>query len=312
MKTAVKNILMIVILMLGFTSITQAQGALCTSEKKNLSIIEPYTIEVTFDKTCHLLFPSVIRYVDLGSNNLVASKADDAGNVLRVKASTRNFEDETNFSVITEDGTFYSFNVFYNSCPIVTNYSLSKNKKNDWKYYSNQVLFEELGKSSPYLVDEIMGEIYYKDKHFIKQIGARKFGIEFLLKGIYINGDKYYFHTQIKNSSFVSFTIDFINFKIVDKKKAKRTVVQEVTKHPIRVYKSIDIVVGKTVSRNVFVLDQFTIADDKVLRIELHEKNGSRLQIVEIKNSDLLKSKLIEQENAESIKKRIGGSSGSD
>jgi hypothetical protein len=83
---------------------------------------------------------------------------------------------------------------------------------------------------------------------------------------------------------------------VIDKKKAKRTVVQEVIKHPIRVYSAIDEVQGKTVSRNVFVLDQFTIADDKVLRIELHEKNGSRLQVLEIKNSHLLKSKLVKKQ----------------
>ena len=297
MKTTVKNTLIVLILMLGYTSITHGQEALCTNAKKNITIIEPYDIEVTFDKTTHLLFSSGIRYVDLGSTNLVASKADDAGNVLRVKASVRDFEEETNFSVITEDGTFYSFNVSYNSYPRVTNYSLTKTQKSDREWNSKPILFKELGRNSPKLVDELMEEIYKQDKHFRKQIGTRKFGIEFLLKGIYINDDKFYFHTQIKNSSFVSFPIDFINFKVIDKKKAKRTVVQEVIKHPIRVYSAIDEVQGKTVSRNVFVLDQFTIADDKVLRIELHEKNGSRLQVLEIKNSHLLKFKLVKKLN---------------
>ena len=165
----------------------------------------------------------------------------------------------------------------------------------DRGWSSKPILFKELGTNSPNMVDELMEEVYKQDKHFIKQIGTRKFGIEFLLKGIYINDDKFYFHTQIKNSSFVSFPIDFVNFKVVDKKKAKRTVVQEVIKHPIRVYSAIDEVEGKTVSRNVFVLDQFRIADDKVLRIELHEKNGSRLQVLEIKNSHLLKSKLVKK-----------------
>lgn len=298
MKIAVKNTLMILILMLGCTSITHGQDALRLSQKENLSVIEPYDIEVTFDKTSHILFPSGIRYVDLGSANLVASKADDAGNVLRVKAFVRDFEEETNFSVITQDGTFYSFNVSYNSCPRGSNYSLTKTQKSDREWNSKPILFTELGTNSPYLIDELMEEIYKQDKPFIKQISTRKFGIEFLLKGIYIDHNKFYFHTQIKNSSFVSFPIDFINFKVIDKKKAKRTVVQEVIKHPIRVYSAIDEVEGKTVSRNVFVLDQFTIADDKVLRIEVHEKNGSRLQVLEIKNSHLLRSKLVKKQHA--------------
>lgn len=77
-------------------------------------VVLPYGLEVTFEKTVHLIFPSAIRYVDLGSNNLIAGKAEDAENVLRVKAAVRNFETETNLSVICEDGSFYSY-----SAPVV-------------------------------------------------------------------------------------------------------------------------------------------------------------------------------------------------
>ena len=76
-------------------------------------VVLPYGLEVTFDKTSHLIFPSAIRYVDLGSNKLIAGKAEDAENVLRVKAAVRDFETETNMSVICEDGSFYAFNVKY-------------------------------------------------------------------------------------------------------------------------------------------------------------------------------------------------------
>ena len=76
-------------------------------------VLHPYELEVTFEKTVHLIFPSHIRYVDLGSNNLVADKAQDVENVLRVKAAVRDFMTETNLSVICDDGSFYAFNVKY-------------------------------------------------------------------------------------------------------------------------------------------------------------------------------------------------------
>ena len=38
-------------------------------------MIPPYGLEVTFDKTTHIIFPSSIRYVDLGSSNIIAGKA---------------------------------------------------------------------------------------------------------------------------------------------------------------------------------------------------------------------------------------------
>ena len=46
-------------------------------------VIEPYQVEVTFAKTVHILFPAAVKYVDLGSTDLVAGKADGAENVLR-------------------------------------------------------------------------------------------------------------------------------------------------------------------------------------------------------------------------------------
>ena len=66
-------------------------------------MIPPYALEVTFNKTTHVIFPSAIRYVDLGSADLLAAKADGTENVLRVKAALRDFSRESNLSVITED-----------------------------------------------------------------------------------------------------------------------------------------------------------------------------------------------------------------
>ena len=77
-------------------------------------VVLPYGLDVTFDKTVHLIFPSAIRYVDLGSQNIIAGKAEDAENVLRVKAAVKDFETETNMSVICDDGSFYAF-----SAPVV-------------------------------------------------------------------------------------------------------------------------------------------------------------------------------------------------
>ena len=84
-------------------------------------MIVPHGLEITYDKTVHVIFPSPIKYVDLGSTNLIAGKADAAENVIRVKAAKKYFRDETNMSVITEDGNFYTFNVRYADEPLLLN-----------------------------------------------------------------------------------------------------------------------------------------------------------------------------------------------
>lgn len=258
-----------------------------------LGKIEPYKMQVTYDKTSHLIFPTAIRYVDLGSEYLIAGKAEDAENVLRVKASVRDFEAETNFSVITNDGRYYSFDVYYSGYPEALSYDLLTMQKAVDKANGNDVLFEELGNNSPSLAGLLLETIYKKDKRIVKHIGAKSFGIQFILKGIYIHNGKYYFHTEVRNRTNVPFQIDFVNFKVVDKKVAKRTVVQERPMIPLRTYKPLDGISGKTTEQNVFLLDQFTIADDKVLLIEIFEKNGGRHQTLQIENSDLIKARLI-------------------
>ena len=220
-------------------------------------------------------------------------KAEDAENVLRVKASVRDFDEETNFSVITDDGRFYNFNVFYSPNPPTMNYDLLTMQKMSSRENSNDVLFEELGKNPPSLAGLILETVYKKNKRIVKHIGSKSYGIQFLLKGIYVHNGKFYFHTELRNKSNVPFNIDFVNFKVVDKKVARRTVVQEKPMVPLRLYKPLDEIAGNTVEQNVFLLDQFTIADDKVLVIEIFEKNGGRQQTLQVENSDLENAKQI-------------------
>ena len=278
-------------LIIGFAVNTFAQDSI--KAPLNLGKIEPYQMQVTYDKTTHLIFPTAIRYVDLGSEYLIAGKAEDAENVLRVKASVKDFETETNFSVITNDGRFYSFNVYYSAYPEALSYDLLTMQKAVDKENGNDVLFEELGNNSPSLAGLLLETIYKKDQRIVKHIGAKSFGIQFILKGIYIHNGKYYFHTELRNRTNVPFQIDFINFKVVDKKVAKRTVVQERPMIPLRTYKPLNEIGGKAIEQNVFLLDQFTIADDKVLLIEIFEKNGGRHQTLQVENSDLIKARLI-------------------
>ena len=262
-------------------------------------MIPPHGLEVTYDKTVHIIFPSAVRYVDLGSPNLIAGKADGAENVIRVKATVKNFRQETNLSVITEDGSFYTFNVKYANEPLLLNVEMTDfihdgeevNRPNN----AMEIYLKELGSESPMLVRMIMKSIYKNEKREVKHIGCKRFGIQYLLKGIYTHNGLLYFHTQIRNSSNVPFDVDFITFKIVDKKVAKRTAIQEQVIFPLRAYNYAIRVAGKKDESTVFAMDKFTIPDDKQLVVELNEKNGGRHQSFIIENEDLVRAKVINE-----------------
>lgn len=257
--------------------------------------IEPYEIEVAYDKTSHIIFPAGIRYVDLGSNNIVAGKAQDADNVLRVKAAAHGFDNETNFSVITDDGQFYGFNVCYSESPQVLGYDMVKGIRMAQHLESNNVRFEELSSSPASLTGLVMEALYEKDKKVVKHIRSESYGISFSLRGIYIHDGKYYFYLEIENTTNVPFRIDYLKFRITDRKVARRTVIQERTLDLLRTYKPLLPVPENGRERNIFLLDVFTLGKGQALEIEVMERNGGRGQVLKIRSSDLMKAQPLDK-----------------
>ena len=262
-------------------------------------MVPPYGLEVTYDKTTHIIFPSAVRYVDLGSPNLVAGKADGAENVIRVKAVVRNFRDETNMSVITESGSFYTFNVKYADEPLLLNIEMKDfihdgskvNRPNN----ALDIYLKELGSESPKLVQLINKSIHKENKRHVKHIGSKAFGIQYLLRGIYTHNGLLYFHTQVRNQSNVPFEVDFVTFKIVDKKVMKRTAIQEQIVFPLRAYNYATLVAGNKDERTMFTFDKLTIPAGKVLVVELNEKSGGRHQSFTVESEDIVRAKVINE-----------------
>lgn len=262
-------------------------------------MIPPHGLEVSYDKTVHIIFPSAVKYVDLGSANLIAGKADGADNVLRVKSTLENFSNETNMSVITDNGNFYTFNVRFAREPTFLSVEMvdfihdgsTVNRPNN----ALDIYLTDLGSESPKLVYLIMKSIYRNNNKHIKNVSSNRFGIQYRLKGIYTHNGLLYFHTELSNQSNVSYDVDYITFKIVDKKVVKRTAMQEQVIVPIRAYNFAVRVSGRESERTVFAFEKFTIPDDKELVVEMNEQNGGRHQSFVVKNSEIIGADLIDE-----------------
>lgn len=297
-----KNVILLIILLFVWVVRVFAQDSKgdlfegLTKPITNDRVIQSYGVEVTYLKTVHIIFPSSIKYVDLGSSDLVAGKAGSIENVLRIKASVRGFKQETNFSVITNDGVFYSFNARYVDEPAKLNIEMKDfiSVEPDKPDNSMEVYRKELGKASPRLVQQLMKTIHKQDKRQIKHIGAKGFGIQCLLKGIYTHEDLLYFYVDIKNTSNLPYDIDFIRFKLVDKQVMKRVAIQEIPIFPVEAYNQIENIEGGKSERTVFAFQRFTIPDTKVLQVEIFEKNGGRNYSFKIDNTDLMLARGVE------------------
>lgn len=264
--------------------------------------LPPRTIEVGFTKTVHILFPAPVTYIDIGSMTIIAGKADGAENVVRVKAAVRDFAEETNLTVITEDGGFYTFDARYaenpfpstieiaaTESPVAQPASASEPARAD----EGRVLLREVGRERPATVKRVLSDIYRQNRADVKGIHTRKYGVEVEVRGIYVHNDVIYLHVQIANNTNISFEVDYRRFVVADRKAAKRTAQQQRIIEPLRVCNDPSIVRGHQRQRIVFALPKLTLEEDKILLLEITEKDGARHQYLEISSKELLGAKAL-------------------
>lgn len=262
----------------------------------------PRTIEVGFTKTVHILFPAPVTYIDIGSMAIIAGKADGAENVVRVKAAVRDFAEETNLTVITEDGGFYTFDARYAENPTTSTIEIAAAESPATQPASaseparadeGRVLLREVGRERPATVKRVLSDIYRQNRADVKGIHTRKYGVEVEVRGIYVHNDVIYLHVQIANNSNISFEVDYRRFVVADRKAAKRTAQQQRIIEPLRVCNNPSIVRGHQRQRIVFALPKLTLEEDKILLLEIAEKDGARHQYLEISSKELLGAKAL-------------------
>ena len=276
------------------------QTTAAKSKQEEQQPIRPIPIEVGYTKTVHILFPSPVIYIDIGSMDILAGKADGAENVVRVKAAVRDFAAETNLTVITEDGGFYTFDARYAENPAVSTLEIPISEsavgmigKELPPSAEGRVLLREVGREKPATVKRMLSDIYRQNRADTKGIRTKKYRIEVEVRGIYVSNDVIYIHTLIRNETNISFEVDCRRFLVADRKLAKRTAQQQTPVDIIRVCNDPAIVRGRQQQRTVFALPKLTLPDDKVLLLEIVERNGARHRTVEISGKGLLAAKVL-------------------
>ena len=153
----------------------------------------------------------------------------------------------------------------------------------------------ELGEEDPSVIASLMYTVHRLDRRDLKHIGCRQFGMQALLKGVYVHKDLLFLHISLANSSHVPFDIDFVRFKVVDKKVAKRTAQQETYIEPVRALNELRRIEGKGEGRIVYAFHKVVIPDDKLIEVEIYEKGGGRHLRFHIENSDLVDARLVDE-----------------
>lgn len=244
------------------------------------------------DLSVHFISPEPIQYVDISSKKIIGDLP--LKNILRIKyldtVKNRDFND-TDDAVITIVGE--KFIAQYN---VINDMAVSeKNLKSNIEILPmhmkpldvpNITMSEREMKS--YALQII------RSRPNIHSVNSKAYGIQAELNNIYSLGDFVFLDITYKNRTNLKYDIDELRFKVDDKKVTKASNIQSLEIKPeLQLFDSQSF---KKYYRNVYVFRKFTFPGNKVLNVELSEKQISgriisfRIDYSDILSADLLKS----------------------
>jgi conjugative transposon TraN protein len=196
---------------------------------------------------------------------------------------------ETNLSVVTADGHLYTFDVVYDSTPLLLVYRLTPPPVNETVTFNGEDMSEVAIEN---YANSLLGK-----KKSIRGISNSKWGMTGKVNGIFIKNGIMFFQFVLRNESAIDYDIEFIRFYIRDKKKGKRTASQEVELKALCTVGNTESVKGYVDTKIVTAFEKFTIPEAKFLAIEVMEKNGGRHLTLRLRNNKIIKAKPVEGAN---------------
>lgn len=251
----------------------------------DMGSISPDTIYVNERSQTHLIAPEKVVYVDFGDTCIEVRKAENTENIVRIRATTdkpQAFPRQTNVSLATADGQFYTYNVDFLQEPQVFVYEIGEQRP---EKTPNVILSDNIIPAGER--DKVIDRVY-DARRGIYNLGIIRNRIVFSVNNIHIYDNLMLFTFCLENKTRVPYDIDYIRYYIVDKKTAKLTASQEVDQTPLFAERYTPRVEGRSSMKYVIAFNKFTIPDDKFFRIEINEKNGGRHIVFDLENKDVV------------------------
>ncbi|HTM92200.1 MAG TPA: DUF4138 domain-containing protein, partial [Flavisolibacter sp.] len=142
------------------------------------SFAQTVSLQITTDKTTSLIFPYSIKHVDRGTKDILVQPVKEADNILLVKAASRDFA-QTNLSIVTDDGSVYSFPVCYGETSV-------------WVYRFPVQMKASISAYTKSILDNPKTMIGVRDASWDMIAGVI---------GIYIKDDVVYYQLDLQNKS---------------------------------------------------------------------------------------------------------------
>lgn len=270
MRTLFQKIFLVTAVLAGAHTAAHAQ---CTYEEmEQLTVNEQVTTVITASEP--------IRFVDISTDMVAGDQPID--NVIRLKPKEAGHEDGEVLGIVTivteRYRTQYALLYTTRMTEAVTSKEVEPAERNAYRNPAVSLSTEDMYRYAR--------RIWTSDAKF-RYVGNKMHRMTMRVNNIYAVGEYFFIDFSIENRTNIRFDIDEIRLKLADKKVSKATNSQIIELKP-------ELVLEQSKSflhgyRNVLVVKKLTFPNDKVLTIEMTEKQISGRTIsVHIDYEDVL------------------------
>ncbi|HEK21767.1 MAG TPA: conjugative transposon protein TraN [Bacteroidetes bacterium] len=240
--------------------------------------------------TVHFISPEPIQYVDISTKQIIGDLP--VKNILRIRhvlvdsLKVHAFGDTGADAVVTIVGEKFIAQYHVISSPNVVAGAIKTDIEIDLAEV-RPLEVRGVSLSQPELHQYALRLLAQKPEKHLQHTSS--FGIKANLNHVYTLGDYIFLDIGYENKTNLRYDIDELRFKIDDKKVTKASNVQSIEIKPE--FTLFDTPFFKKHYRNVFVFKKFTFPGNKLLHIELSEKQLSgRIITLQVAYSDILEA----------------------
>jgi conjugative transposon TraN protein len=239
------------------------------------------TVYLPENLTVHFISPEPIQYVDISSSHITGDLP--LKNVLRIRYRDSAELDDDAVITITGEKYIAQYHIICGGTNVPTEIDIRPEdtrpldiagiglSENQLKAFALKIAAQKPGKGTE---------------------SVKAFGIKATANHVYTFGDYIFLDIGYKNRTNLKYDIDDMRFKIEDRKVTKASNVQSVEIKPHFVL--FNIPSFKKHYRNIFVFKKLTYPGNKILKVELSEKQISgRVITLQIPYQDILEAEMI-------------------
>lgn len=280
-----KGIVTAFLLAAGLLGARNAQAQRTYEEMEQLTVNEQITTVITASEP--------VRFVDISTDKVVGDQPID--NIIRLKPKEAGHEDGEVLAVVTIVTERYR-----------SQYALVYTTRMKEAVTDKEILLQEREAYNNPAVSMSTADMtryarrIWNSPAKIRNVATKAHRMVMRLNNIYSVGDYFFIDFSIENKTNIRFDIDEIRVKLADKKLTKATNAQTIELTP-----SLVLEPGKAFKhgyRNVIVVRKMTFPNDKLLTIEMTEKQisgrniGLNIDYEDVLSADSFHATLLEEE----------------